>query len=241
MRGKGAGAGAAGAKAMRQSFLVNGGEGTHEKRELLQALARCAKALGGRHADWVKMRGQERSTEMNTQRLVSAFLLTSLLAAPALAFEVKPGEWERVWRKADGKVTSQDKICISPEQAKRFFWVSAQAVGHHATKGCKTNARESKGVVSFETKCDWGLKIEGTMRSIDANEAHLEMTGVGPMSNGGPSVTTTMKIVVKKISDTEIIHSTATTGSAVSGTDQAMASYKYLAPTCGKDAQPWVE
>jgi len=170
--------------------------------------------------------------EMNTPRLMSAFLLTGLLAAPALAFEVKPGEWTQ--EISNGKATWQEKICISPEQARKLFQVSAQAVGQGATKGCKTNTSQSGNVVSFETKCDWGMKIEGTMKSIGANEAHLEMTRVSTMLDGKPPVTTTIKVVVKKISDTEIVHNFNSTE-----TGSTTMHYKYLGPTCGKDAEPF--
>jgi len=178
--------------------------------------------------------------EMNTQRLMSAFLLTGLLAAPALAFEVKPGEWAEEIN-VSGKAMIQGKVCISPEQAKNVVPPSAQRINQNSPEDCKINARESKGVVSVEMKCDeLGLKMESTIRSVGANEIQTEMAGTTTMPGGKPPMTMVAKDVMRKISDTEVVMiSWVTVTSGFSpGTDRTIVSYKYLGPVCGKDAEP---
>ena len=186
------------------------------------------------------MGGYERATEMNTQRRMSAFLLAGLLAAPALAFEVKPGEWTQEIS-VNGKVMVQEKICLSPEQARKNFEVPALQVNQDSPKDCKNKVSQSKGVVSFEMKCPWEMK--GTIRSVGANEIRIEMTATRTFHDGEPPATAVIKEVRKKISATEVVMISTTTEETALGPYQTTitTNLKYLGPTCAKDAKPLKE
>jgi len=173
---------------------------------------------------------------MNTQRLMSAFLLTGLLAAPALAFEVKPGEWE-IEISGNGTVMLQEKICLSPEEAKKYFQPSARLISQDPPKDCKTNVSQSRGVVSFEMKCESGLKMKGTARSVSANEVQAEVTSTKATPDGKPPATIVIKNVVKRISATEVVWSTTATDGTASETNRPAISFKYLGPVCSKEAE----
>jgi len=180
------------------------------------------------------MGGYERATEMNAQRLMSAFLLAGLLAAPALAFEVKPGEWTQEVS-LNGQARGKAKICISPEQAQKYFQLSSLA--ETQSPNCKTTSRQNEGVVSFEAKCEshgGKVKVEGkgTARNISANEIQIESTATSQVSpQAQPTTvlnwTAVIKQTWKKISDTEVVRNATTTrsGEYSPGTDQATVRY----------------
>ena len=178
---------------------------------------------------------------MNKRQWMTALALSGLLAAPALAFEVKPGEWLREVKGADGEKIDERKICISPQQAQNHFQLSGM-VNRDSARCKTTSSSQSGGVVTFERACEArkGSKVEGkgTAREISPNEIQTEMTVTTQISSQPQPVITVHKGTIKKISDSEVAGNSTVTGGWTKDADQSTVHYKYLGPVCGKDAEP---
>jgi hypothetical protein len=134
------------------------------------------------------------------------FLLLGVIALPAAAFDIKPGEWEVEMKMSgmpSGIVIPKMKVCVTPERAKTGY------MEKEPPENCKVKIIESKSnLVSYEVVCDVDGskgKVTGTSKKISDNEVVLD-------------VSTTIDEGDRK------------------ETIQTTARQKYIGPTCSKEA-----
>jgi hypothetical protein len=124
---------------------------------------------------------------------MAVLFLSGFVAAPAAAFEIKPGEWE-VETKMSGLPAGMEmpktKVCITPEQGKRG------PMNAEPPKDCKMKIIENKSnLFSYEMNCKEGGEVKGSVKKVSDGEI---VTDVTVMTNEGGQKQTIQTTVRQK-------------------------------------------
>jgi hypothetical protein len=141
---------------------------------------------------------------MRAHQIIKILLLSSVIAAPAAAFETKPGEWEmEVISSISGAPATKQKICISDEQAKNRYKAESDA-NRNIPENCKANfTGNNTDSFSYEVFCDEkGSKVEtkGATKEVSDNEGITTTTMT--IDADGRKQTQQVTVTQKFISDT---------------------------------------
>jgi hypothetical protein len=122
--------------------------------------------------------------EMFTQRLIPALFLLSFIAAPASAFEMKPGEWEvetKMQGMPEGFAVPKTKICVTPDKAN----VERMKEKGKET-GCEVKILEKRSdFISYESVCkNQGSSTKGSVKRISDNEIVTDNTVTMDLGSG---------------------------------------------------------
>jgi hypothetical protein len=137
--------------------------------------------------------------EMFIQRFIPALFLLGFIAAPASAFEMKPGEWEmetKMQGMPAGIAIPKVKICVTPDKTN----VERMKENEKET-GCEFKILEKKSdFISYETVCKGTGTTKGSVKRIGDNEIVTDNTIT--MDMGGTKQTTQVTARQKYIGPT---------------------------------------
>jgi hypothetical protein len=113
---------------------------------------------------------------MFIQRFIPALFLLGFIAAPASAFEMKPGEWEietKMQGMPGGFAMPKTKVCITPDKAN-----VERMKQNEKESGCEFKILEKKSdFISYETICkNQGGSTKGSIKKISDNEIVTDNT-----------------------------------------------------------------
>ncbi|MCL2297461.1 MAG: DUF3617 domain-containing protein [Proteobacteria bacterium] len=129
---------------------------------------------------------------------MAVLFLSGFVAAPAFAFDIKPGEWEvetKMTGLPAGMELPKTKVCITPEQAKKG------PVGTDHPPECKVKITENKkDLVSYEVSCKGEGEMKGSVRRISDGEVVTDVTTT--VNEGGQKQTVRTTIRQKYLGPT---------------------------------------